>query len=255
MKGKLYGVSVGPGDPTLLTVRSREILERAEVIAYPVRDPADEGTAVGIAAECVDVSGKEVVPLLFRMDPDDGVRERCRREAVERMCSMLDKGRDVAMVVLGDAAVYSTYMYLDREIRGRGYETEVVPGVPSFCHGAAKARIPLMIGEESLAVVSMAKHNLSGAERALDASDNVVLMKAFLAIPEIITMLEGRGIPLANATVMSNVGMEDEYIGPLDPDRKYGYFTTVLVKKGERYGGCSFHRCGPGRPRAHHDKR
>ena len=33
-----------------------------------------------------------------------------------------------------------------------------------------------------------------------------------------------------NAVVISNVGLEGEYVGPLDPDREYGYFTTMVIK-------------------------
>jgi precorrin-2/cobalt-factor-2 C20-methyltransferase len=88
-----------------------------------------------------------------------------------------------------------------------------------------------MIGEESVAVVSLAKRNNENAEKVLDAVDNLVIMKAFASIPAIVEMLKARNIPLENATVMSNVGMPDEYIGPLDPSREYGYFTTVLIKK------------------------
>lgn len=230
-KGKLYGIGVGPGNPGLMTVRAKELLEGAGVIAYPVRKLGEEGTALEIVKGAVDVSGKEVVELLFSMNPDDEVRRRCRAENIERMCAMLDEGKDIAMITLGDVAVYSTYMYLDREIRNRGYETEVVPGIPSFCHGAARAGLPLMIGEESLAVLSMAKHNLQKVEKAVDCMDNIVIMKAYASIREIAGMMERRGIPLSNATVMSNIGMEDEYVGPLDADREYGYFTTVLIKK------------------------
>lgn len=231
MKGKLYGIGVGPGDPGLMTYNAVETLRNAKVVAYPVRKTGEEGTALDIAKGLVDMDGKEVVELLFKMDPDDEVRKRCRREATDKVCSLLDEGKDVVVVTLGDVAVYSTYMYMDWEVAERGYETCIIPGIPAMCSGAAKAREPLMIGEESLAVVSMAKKNLSKAEDILDVSDNVVFMKAFSTIPEIARMLEERGIPLENATVTSNVGMEDEYIGPLDLDRDYGYFTTVLVRK------------------------
>lgn len=231
MKGKLYGVGVGPGDPSLMTLRAKEILEAVPIIAYPVKKSGETGVALEIIKKRVDISGKEIVELLFSMDPDDEVRKKCRTVALDRICSFLDQGKDVAMITLGDVAVYSTYMYEDAEIRKRGYETEVVPGIPSFCHGAALARIPLMIGEESIAVVSLAKQDNGKAERTLDVVDNLVIMKAFASVPAIVSMLEERGIPLGNATVMSNVGMGDEYIGPLDPKRKYGYFTTVLIKK------------------------
>ena len=231
MKGKLYGIGVGPGDPDLMTLRAKEVLENSSVIAYPVKKLGEVGVALEIIKQRVDVSGKEIVELLFSMNPDDEVRKKCRKEALDKICSLLDQGKDVAMVTLGDVSVYSTYMYEDAEIQKRGYETEVIPGIPSFCHGAALARQPLMIGEESVAVVSLAKRNNEKAEKTLDVVDNLVIMKAFASIPAIIEMLEKRGIPLENATVMSNVGMEDEYIGPLDPKREYGYFTTVLIKK------------------------
>ncbi len=77
----------------------------------------------------------------------------------------------------------------------------------------------------------MATKDNRKAEAVLDVCDSVVFMKAFGSVPDIARMLKDRGITFENATVMSNVGMEDEYVGPLDPDREYGYFTTVLVKK------------------------
>lgn len=231
MKGKLYGIGVGPGDSGLMTIKAKEILDKSEVIAYPVKKPGEDGVALEIIKEKVDVSGKEIVELLFSMNPDDEVRKKCRAENIGRLCGMMDEGKNISMITLGDVAVYSTYMYLDREIRSKGYETEIVPGIPSFCHGAALARIPLMIGEESVAVASLAKRNNGKVEKVLDAVDNLVIMKAFASVPDIVGMLEARNIPLENATVMSNVGMEDEYIGPLDPEREYGYFTTVLIKK------------------------
>ena len=231
MKGKLYGIGVGPGDPDLMTLRAKELLEKAQVIAYPVKKLGEEGVALNIISQRVNVEGKEIIELLFSMNPDDEVRKKCRAEAMEKICGLLDQGKDIAMVTLGDVAVYSTYMYIDRDIQKRGYETEVVPGIPSFCHGAALARLPLMIGEESVAVVSLAKRNNENAEKVLDAVDNLVIMKAFASIPAIVEMMKARNIPLENATVMSNIGMEDEYLGPLDPNREYGYFTTVLIKK------------------------
>ena len=49
---------------------------------------------------------------------------------------------------------------------------------------------------------------------------------------EIASLMERNGFSAEDAVVVSNVGMEDEYIGPMDPERRYGYFTTVIAKKG-----------------------
>lgn len=231
MAGKLYGIGVGPGDPGLLTLKAKRILDECGVIAYPVRRPGEGSTAFDIVSRAVDVSEKSIEEFLFSMDPDDSVRERCRAEAMEKMCRLLDNGEDIAMVTLGDVGVYSTYMYIDREIEARGYETEVVPGIPSFCHGASLARIPLMIGNEGLAVVPVAKENRGLLRSAMESFDNVVVMKAFKSMPEIAAVMAECGIPAESAMVVSNVGMEDQYVGPMDADREYGYFTTVIVKK------------------------
>ena len=66
---------------------------------------------------------------------------------------------------------------------------------------------------------------------ALDSFDNVVIMKAGKSVGKILALMRERGISGDCATVISNVGMPEEYIGKADPDREYGYFTTVIVKK------------------------
>lgn len=231
MAGKLYGIGVGPGETGLMTLKAKEILEKCDVIGYPVKKLGEGSVALDIIRPAVDTSGKEVVEFLFSMNPDDSVREKCRADAMNHMCELLDKGKDIAMVTLGDVGVYSTYMYIDGEIRSRGYETEVIPGIPSFCHGAAVAGIPLMIGNEGLAVVPVAKENSKLLDSALDNFDNIVVMKAFKSIDMIADMMKAKGIDISKATVISNVGMDGEYVGPLVRDRDYGYFTTILIKK------------------------
>lgn len=231
MAGKLYGIGVGPGDPGLLTLKAKEIIERCPVIGYPVKKPGEGSVALDIIKPSVDISGKRIAEFLFSMDPDDSVRERCREEAMTQMCGLLDEGSDIAMVTLGDVGVYSTYMYISNEIESRGYDVEVIPGIPSFCHGAALAGLPLMIGNEGLAIVPVAKENSELLASALDNFDNVVVMKAFKSMPLIASMMEERGIEPSKATVISNVGMDGEYVGPMDVGREYGYFTTVLIKR------------------------
>ena len=231
MKGKLYGIGTGPGDSKLLTIKAKEILDNAKVIAYPVRKEGEEGTALEIVKGAVDISGKEIVELLFKMDPNDDVRRKCRADSIDRLCAILDEGKDVAMITLGDVAVYSTYMYLDRTVRSRGYETEIVPGIPSFCSGAALASVPLMIGTESLAVTSAAKKNYGEVEKAINDFDNVVVMKAYQSMDVIEEMLRARGIPVSNVIVLSNLGMPDQYVGPMEAGKEYGYFTTLIIKK------------------------
>lgn len=76
--------------------------------------------------------------------------------------------------------------------------------------------------------------SLKGVEAlvaALAVCDNIVLMKAGSSMEYLIPFLEKRGL-LEKTLVLGNVGMENEYIGPAEAGRTYGYFTTLIIKKG-----------------------
>ncbi len=232
MAGKIYGIGAGPGDPELLTLKAKKILDAADVIAVPVKEAGEYSTALEIIRPVVDLGGKEIIEVAFRMLRDEEERKKCRAAACEQLADLLRGGKDIAMITLGDVSVYSTYMYVNNYLAEAGFETEIIPGIPSFCSGAAKAQLALMEGNEGLAIVPSAKENLL-VDAALDHFENIVVMKAGGSIEKLIEKLKARGIPLTAATVLSCVGMENEYIGPLDPEREYSYFTTVIIKKGE----------------------
>lgn len=233
MTGRLYGVGVGPGDPGLVTLRALEVLRSCDVIAYPVKEPGEDSTALEIVRPVLDLEGRDVREFVFSMSPDDRDWEDGHNEAIERLCQILEEGKSVAMVTLGDVGVYSTFMYVKQAVESRGNEVILVPGIPSFCHGAAKAGLPLTLGDEGLAVVPMAKGNIGQLSSAMDNFGNIVVMKAFRSMPEIADLMSSKGIPLSAATVISNVGMPDEYVGPMDLGRTYGYFTTILIKRNQ----------------------
>ena len=231
MKGKLFGVSVGPGDYKMITLRAKEALENSDIICFPAKAKGSSRFALSIIQQAIDITDKRIEELVFSMDPRDEVRRESENVAIKRMCQLMDEGHNIAMITIGDAGVYSTYMYTDARIRAMGYETEVIPGISSFTYGAAMARLPLMIGDESFCVIPMAKGNADRLEKAIIDMDNIVVMKAFDSMDVIVDILKKNSIPVEKATVMCDVGTEKEYIGPIDLNREFGYFTTVLIKK------------------------
>ena len=105
MKGKLYGLGVGSGDPGLLTLKAKEILDRAPVVAYPVKEAGEKSTALEIIRPTVDLAGKEILEVVFRMAKDKEERIACRAAAAGQVIGVLDEGKDVAMITLGDVSV------------------------------------------------------------------------------------------------------------------------------------------------------
>jgi precorrin-2/cobalt-factor-2 C20-methyltransferase len=216
-----------------LTIKAKQIIESCDIIAYPVKTAGEGSVALNIIKPTVDISKKEVREYVFSMNPDYAEREKGWKKAYDDICQALEDGKSIAMITLGDLSIFSTYMRIDKMIKSRGHSTELVPGVPSFCHGASLAGVPLTMGEESLVVIPFNQSQFEKLENALDNHDNIVVMKAFKHVDSIADMVEKKGRKLSCITVMSNIGMEDQYIGPVVRGREYGYFTTLLIKKEE----------------------
>ena len=229
MKGKLYGTGVGPGDPELLTLKAKTIIEKADVVAVPVKKIGESSVALEIACQAVAIPAGKIREIEFTMNKDKTKREACRKKAAQEVMDILEEGKDVAMLTLGDIGIYSTYAYVHKIIVKAGYDVEMISGIPSFCAGASKAGISLAEGNEGLGVIPSLR-GMDQVAKALDVFDNLVIMKVGNHVNEVCDLLRERGLE-ENGIVVSNVGMEDEYIGPLIAEKEYGYFTTIIIKK------------------------
>ena len=127
--------------------------------------------------------------------------------------------------------MYSTYIYIHRRVLARGYEAEIIPGVPSFCAVAARLNQPLCEKSERLLIVP-ASHKAVDDCLAVDA--NLVFMKAGKEIGALKDKLAEKGL-LEGASMVANCGMEGEAVYPRFAELTdgSGYFSVVLVKKGE----------------------
>lgn len=152
-KGKLFGVGVGPGDPELMTLQAVRLLKACDAIAIPQRD-ADRCLALTIAAGAVpEIREKPLLALDMPMTRDREVREQAYAAAAAALTAVLDEGKDVAFLTLGDPTIYSTYGYVHSRVVHTGYEAAFVPGVPSFCAAAAALGEPLCLDGEALHIL------------------------------------------------------------------------------------------------------
>ncbi len=228
-RGTLFGVGVGPGDPELMTLKAVRTLEHCPVIAAP-RTASGETLALDIAAQAVDFTDKEILPLSFTMARDPAQRREAHREAVQLLCEQLDQGLDVAVLNLGDLSIYSTWSYLMERIKPLGYEVVMVPGVPSFCAVAARLGISLVEQNEPLHISS----GRGDVEALLDLPGTKVLMKSGAQMPGVLSALEGRGL-LEHSAMVRSCGLSEEAVcqplSQFDPAKHAGYFSTVIVKE------------------------
>ena len=224
-QGVFYAVSVGPGDPELLTRQACRVLEVCDVIAAP-RTKAGRMLALDIAGGAVDMQGKTILPLDFTMAHDAAVREESYRTAAGAIEAELTTGRDVAMVNLGDVSVYATAYYILERVRSDGFEVVMCPGVTSFCAVAARLGRSLTRMDEPL-------HILPGStdlNNALALPGTKVVMKSGKAIHETAEALKRHGL-LANAGMVADCGLETEqvYTDLQQLPEEISYFATIVA--------------------------
>lgn len=225
VKGKAYGVGVGPGDPKLMTLRAVELIKEKEVFCFPGKEPK-ETVAYKIASAAVpELAEKELVPVYMpmKMDKDEILRQH--KKGARIMEDYLDQGRDVVYLTLGDSTVYCTFTYLQAIMKEDGYETELVPGITSFCAAAARVNIPLCEWDEPLHVMP-ALHKLGDD---LSLPGNYVLMKSGSHMAEVKEILRRSG---RTVEVVENCGMPNEnvYHGVDEIPDEAGYFSLIIAK-------------------------
>ena len=119
----VHFIGAGPGDPELLTIKGKKLIDQADVIIYA-------GSLVN----------KEVL---------SGAREDARiynsatmtlEEVLEVMEEADKKGQDVARVHTGDPAIFGAHREQMDALDRMGIEYDVIPGVSSFLATAAALR-------------------------------------------------------------------------------------------------------------------
>lgn len=225
-KGVLYGVSVGPGDPELLTLKAVRVIGECPVVAVPDIGSGRQ-TAYSIVRSLLE--GKRVIDCSTPMSRDRARAAESYDRIADDICAVLDAGESVAYATLGDASVYSTFSYIRDRVAGRGYATEVVPGVTSFCASAAKLGVSLCDGAERLVVEP---GTAAGGGFSPDATR--VYLKSGSRLEKLRADLAERG-ELDDASMVSDCGLPTEAVFPrfVEADLSQGasYFSTVIVKR------------------------
>ncbi|MPY61195.1 precorrin-2 C(20)-methyltransferase [Streptomyces spongiae] len=232
--GRLYGVGLGPGDPSLMTVRAVEVIAEADVIAY---HSARHGRSIArsIAAKHIradHVEERLVYPVTTETTDHPGgykgAIEEFYEEAAARLAAHLDAGRTVAVLAEGDPLFYGSYMHMHKRLADR-YDTEVIPGVTSVSAAAARLGTPLAEGEEVLTILpgTLPEEELTAR---LASTDAAVVMKLGRTFTKVRSALEESG-RLGEARYVERATMAGERVAEL-ADVEAGsvpYFSVAVL--------------------------
>lgn len=232
MKGKFYGIGVGPGDPELLTLKAFRLLEQVDVLCIPKSKMEKESLALKVVSQVMDRDFR-VLELLFPMSHDEAVLAEHWDRAASLVAAELDAGYNVAFITIGDPMFYSTYSYLLERVRkDPAVEVVTVPGVTAFAACASLINEPLTEKDERVAVIPAA-YSLDDLRDVLDNFDNVVLMKVNKNYDAVVGLLEELGL-LDRAVYISRCGYPDQFFTTdlkslVGKDRDY--MSILIIRK------------------------
>ena len=238
--GKLIGVSLGPGDPELITRRGWAALQSGARWIYPTKKAEEFSYALSIVERGGLAVPTDAVELVFPMTRDAQALGRAWALAATRTVELLAEGRDAVFLVEGDASTFATFGHLARVVRELVPEVEVetIPGVSSFAAAAATTGLPLAEEDETLAIIPTA-YGIAVIDHLLDDFDTLILLKVKPLLDDVLDLLERRGL-LATSCFIEKVGSPDERIVhdlATLRDTPVNYLSLLLVRNPKRQRG------------------
>jgi precorrin-4/cobalt-precorrin-4 C11-methyltransferase len=164
--GRVYFVGAGPGDPELITLKGRRLIDEADVVVY-TGSLVNRDLLRGVKATTIDSSS-------MTLDEIIGVV----RDAVA-------EGKSVVRLHTGDTAFYSAITEQIERLRELQIDCEVVPGVSSAMAGAAVLGQELTVPEVSQTVIFTrieGRTPVPQGERLSDLASHRTTMVVFLSV-------------------------------------------------------------------------
>jgi len=192
-RGTVYLVGAGPGDPDLLTVKARRLIDRADALLYDSLTPEAIVESAPPGTEIIDV-GKKPGP-----DDERTTQAEINRLLVDRACA----GEAVVRLKGGDPNVFGRGGEETQHLADRGIPFEVVPGVSSVL-ATGVTGIPLTHREHASSLTVVTGHeDPEKAESALEwsaladtvaAGGTLVVLMGVRRLPEYAAALRDRGV-------------------------------------------------------------
>ena len=192
---ELICVGCGPGDPELLTVKAVNAIKNADIIMCPTSKEGKPSIALSVVSSLIDKSkNPEIVNLVFPMTKDKEILENTWQKNSQTIADKIFSGKKVVYLTVGDPYLYSTWIYLHRElsIKYPDIKISVIPGIVSMFTFASKIGISLAEGAEKLAVIPSC-YDLSKVKEIAKNCDTMVFLKDGRYFDQVIDLLREAG--------------------------------------------------------------
>ncbi len=192
---ELTCVGCGPGDPELLTVKAVKAIKNADVIMCPTSKEGKPSIALSVVSSLIDKEkNPEIVNLVFPMTKDKDILEDTWQKNSQIIAERALSGKRVVYLTVGDPYLYSTWIYLHRELAVKHPEINirVIPGIVSMFTFASKVGISLAEGAEKMAVIPSC-YDLTRVKEIAKNCDTMIFLKDGRYFDQVIDLLREAG--------------------------------------------------------------
>jgi len=116
---KVYFVGCGPGDPELITIKAKKLMQNADIVVY-------SGSLIP----------QEIIKLCKKAKLHDAAK-LVREEIFDILKTGAKKGKLVIRLHDGDPSIYGAIREQTDNLKKEGIEFEIIPGITSFLASAA----------------------------------------------------------------------------------------------------------------------
>ncbi len=232
----LIGIGVGPGDPDLLTVKAVRAIQEADVILCPAS--AEDRPSIALSVASSLVKNQEIVKLVFPMTKDKAVLESTWKRNARIMAQKALSCQNAVYLTVGDPYLYSTWIYMHREIRASHPELpiSVIPGIVSVFTFAAKVGVSVAEGSEKVAIIPSC-YDLESVRQIAQNAESLIFLKDGRYFDQVIEVLRESGFPDDSIfAIGQDLGTEKEIIrkmtlGEVNDDALTSKYFSILVVK------------------------
>lgn len=221
-------VSLGPGDPELITLKGLKALKQADRIFCPGTETASR--AMDILLD-LGIDRDKIELFHVPMSKDRSLAISAYERVSERIAGYFNNGMNVAVTAEGDAGFYSSGHYISDALLSMAIPTKKIAGVPAFIACGALANIHIVKQEEGVTVIPgiVTAEDLKEMINHLGA---VVVMKPSQCEDVIKSTLQERDVLFH---YFENAGIADKEYYTTDKEeiraRKFPYFSLLIIQK------------------------
>jgi uroporphyrin-III C-methyltransferase len=213
MQGKVYLVGAGPGDPGLMTLKGKTLLECADVVLYDALVSPQILAMINPDAEQINAGKRSGRHSLLQSETTQLLIEKAQTQAI------------VVRLKGGDPFVFGRGGEEMEDLVNAGVAVEVVPGITSGIAAPAYAGIPLTHRNYSSSVTFVTGHESAGKYRPAvnwqaiaHASETIVIYMGIHNLPHITHELVAAGLSAETPIALVRWGTrpeQEELIGTL----------------------------------------